>query len=141
MKIADTRPPEAAANYDFESNFGTPPESGITLIDVGGGHGPALETILESHLSLPGRFILQDLPDTINQVASDPSRSPLKFEPDIYDFFTPQPASMRPRWFHLRSVVHDWSDDLALKILGHLRNALADSPNSSILLAELVLPD
>lgn len=89
---------ETQPDYDFTSNLGFAPPSGITIIDVGGGHGHALDTIIKGHPSLPGRFILQDLPGTVEQVKADKSRK-LAFEPMSHDFFTPQPPSMRPTWF------------------------------------------
>ena len=139
MKMADTRPRGTNPDYDFTSNLGTLPASGITIVDIGGGHGHALDTIIKNHPNLPGRLVLQDLPDTIKQIKDDQYRK-ISFEPTVHNFFEPQPPSMQPRWFYLRHILHDWSDDACLKILSNLRGAVTGSTNSSILVQELVLP-
>lgn len=58
------------------------------IVDIGASHGHDLIRFKERHSDLPGRFILQDLPETIHSI-----QNPLPgIEPMIYDFFTPQPV-------------------------------------------------
>ncbi len=140
MKLNDVRSRGEQPDYDFTSNLSSLPASGIVLIDVGGGHGHALDTIINDHPTLSGRFILQDLPGPVEQVKADKSRK-ITFEPMSHDFFTPQPPSLLPRWYYLRHVLHDWADDACIQILKHLREAISNSPGSTILIRELVLPD
>lgn len=63
-------------------------ESGATfMVDVGGGPGQEIARFKEKHPELPGRFILQDLPLTLERI----ERLPDGVEVMEYDFFTPQP--------------------------------------------------
>lgn len=58
------------------------------IVDIGASHGHDLVRFKERVNDLPGRFILQDLPETINSIPN-----PLPgIELMIYDFFTPQPV-------------------------------------------------
>lgn len=63
-------------------------EPGATLmVDVGGGPGQEIARFKEKYPELPGRFILQDLPLTLERV----EKLPDGVEAMEYDFFTPQP--------------------------------------------------
>lgn len=58
------------------------------MVDIGASHGHDLVRFKERYNDLPGRSILQDLPETIDSI-----QNPLPgIEPMIYDFFTPQPV-------------------------------------------------
>lgn len=59
----------------------------VLIVDIGGSHGHDLIRLKENHPNLAGRFVLQDLPETVNSI---PSPFP-EIEPMIHDFFTPQP--------------------------------------------------
>lgn len=59
----------------------------VMLVDVGGGFGHEVQAIKEKHPALPGRFILQDLPDTIKQARLVPGMQAMQ-----HDFLTPQPV-------------------------------------------------
>lgn len=60
----------------------------VLIVDIGASHGHDLVRFKERHNDLSGRFILQDLPETIDSI-----KIPLPgIEPMIYDFFTPQPV-------------------------------------------------
>jgi hypothetical protein len=55
----------------------------------------------------------------------------------VHDFFTPQPlkdASV----FLLRYILHDWPDELVVKILGHLRAAA--TPTTKLVIIEKIVP-
>ena len=69
----------------------------VLLVDVGSSHGHETVDFQKQHPHLQGRFILQDLPETIKGI-----RTPLgSIETMPYDFFTPQPVRGRllPRVF------------------------------------------
>jgi SAM-dependent methyltransferase len=117
-----------AAAYDF---------SGIgALMDVGGGHGYLLATILKANPSLRGvlyetaevsagakaRFAAEGLADRC-QIASG-------------DFFTTVPAGADA--CILKSVIHDWDDPHATTILQNCHKAVG--PGGRVLLAEMVVP-
>ena len=60
----------------------------VLIVDVGGSHGHDLLRFKEQFPSLPGRSILQDLPETINGLGSGLSG----IEPMAYNFYNPQPV-------------------------------------------------
>lgn len=75
--------------FPFEERVGRGFERGdgsVMLIDVGGGRGHEVEAIKNKHPNLPGRFLLQDLPNTIKQALPVPG-----MEAVAHDFFTEQP--------------------------------------------------
>lgn len=62
-------------------------DDAVLIVDIGGGLGHVIEAILDKYPGLAGRYILQDLPDTIKQIISPRTG----IEPMVHDFFTPQP--------------------------------------------------
>ena len=117
-----------AAAYDF---------SGIvTLMDVGGGHGYLLATILKANPPMHG--ILCDTPEVVEGAKSRIASLGLSDRCRIVggDFFAPIPA--RADACILKSVIHDWDDQHATKILQNCRQAL--NPGGRVLLAEMVIP-
>ena len=59
----------------------------VLIVDIGASHGHDLISFKARHNELPGRCILQDLPETINSIPKPLSG----IETMVYDFFTPQP--------------------------------------------------
>ncbi|QDS72572.1 hypothetical protein FKW77_000844 [Venturia effusa] len=132
---AETQPPYPmfgnAAGLDLKAD-------GVTLVDVGGGAGQAIGNIRKTYPNIPGRFILQDLPKSIESLA--PGRSEeLGFEPMVHSFFEPQPIK-GGKYYHLRRVLHDWNDEACLKILEPTKAAM-DPNYSRLLIHDFVLPD
>lgn len=109
-------------------------DGAVMLVDVGGARGHEVKAIKKKHPSLPGRFLLQDLPDTIEQALPVPG-----METVVHDFFTPQPIK-GARAYYLRNVLHDWPDNHCQLILSQLASAMTPG-YSKILLNELVLPN
>ena len=60
----------------------------VLLVDVAGGRGHDLNDFRARHLKIPGRLILEDLPEVLSQI--DPEWRE-DIETVAYDFFTPQP--------------------------------------------------
>ena len=58
----------------------------VMMVDVGGARGHEVQAVKAKYPSLPGRFVLQDLPETIRGALEVPG-----MEKMVYDFFTPQP--------------------------------------------------
>ena len=75
-------------------------EGAVMLVDVGGGRGHEVEAIKKKHPSLPGRFVLQDMPATIEQALPVPG-----MEAVAHDFFTEQPIKGQ-------KLIHYSSDSL-----------------------------
>lgn len=93
MSIQENFPPEMTPAYPFAAGFDgikTDPEA-VTFVDVGGGRGQAIKSVKKAYPGVPGRFIVQDLPFTIEKL----DQSELQkegFEAMPHDFFKPQPV-------------------------------------------------
>jgi len=118
-----------AAGYDFSVY--------PTIVDIGGGHGPLLATILAAAPDSHG--VLYDLTQV---VASAPS---LLRKHNVADrvrieagsFFDSVPSGGDA--YVLKNIMHDWPDEKAVQILRNVRTAAG--PHATVLLIELVIPD
>ena len=77
----DFYPFEERITRDFKQCDGA-----VMLVDVGGARGHEIAAIKKKHPSLPGRFVLQDMPNTIKQALPVPG-----MEAVAHDFLTEQP--------------------------------------------------
>ncbi|KAJ5541027.1 hypothetical protein N7494_006103 [Penicillium frequentans] len=109
--------------------------SAALMVDVGGGPGQELARFKERYPHLPGRFVLQDLPITLNRI----EKLPEGIEAMNYDFFTPQPVK-GSRLYFLRDVLHNWSDAKSAQILSRIVEAM-DPEYSTLIIDDYVLPD
>lgn len=107
------------------------------IVDVAGGHGRLLAAILASAPNAQG--VLFDLPDVVAEAA------PLLQKLDVAQrvrlvegsFFNDVPSGADA--YVLKHIVHDWSDDAALKILRNVRRAAR--AEAALLLVETVIPE
>ncbi|XP_002962074.2 caffeic acid 3-O-methyltransferase [Selaginella moellendorffii] len=100
-----------------------------TIVDVGGGVGVALRDILAAHPSIQ-HAINFDLPHVI---ARAPELAGVKHVAgDMFDEI-PQGDT-----FLIKLVLHDWSDDDCLKILGNCHKSLAS--HGKLVIVDAVLP-
>lgn len=107
------------------------------VVDVGGGHGAISMALARATTHL--RFIVQDLPIVAAQGAkSVPTELKGRLSFMAHDFFTPQPVQGACIYF-LRTVLHNWSDAYASRILAALLPALCDG--SRIVVYEYLPPD
>jgi SAM-dependent methyltransferase len=115
--------------YDF-SSFGT-------VVDLGGGTGTLLTTILQSNAR--SRGILFDLPETLSQARRQVEACGLTERCDVVagDFFKEVPLNHDV--YMLAHVLHDWTDTQALPLLRNCRKAVP--PHGRLLIVESVLPD
>ncbi|MBO0722409.1 MAG: methyltransferase [Blastocatellia bacterium] len=114
--------------YDF---------SGIgKIIDIGGGHGSLLTTILQGFPNLTG--ILFDSPHVAESARQTIAAAGLADRCEILggDFFQSVPAGGDV--YLMKSIIHDWNDERAVTILKNCRRAMANS--SRLLLIEMILP-
>ena len=103
-------------SYDF---------SGIgVLVDVGGGEGALLAAILAANPSLRG--ILFDQPHVVGSVGALLERVGVADRCEIVggSFFEAVPAGADA--YLLKSVIHDWDDDVTIEILRSCRAAMDD---------------
>ncbi|PYH88929.1 O-methyl transferase B [Aspergillus ellipticus CBS 707.79] len=105
----------------------------ILFVDVGGGAGHQCQRFRERFPDLPGRMVLQDLPQVIQGARSIPG-----VENMGYNIFTPQPLK-NAKFYYMRGVLHDFPDAKCKEILANLVAAMG--PDSAILIDEMVLPD
>ncbi|KAI7543217.1 hypothetical protein KC331_g7521 [Hortaea werneckii] len=107
----------------------------VLLVDVGGGKGHDVASFRENFPDLPGRLILQDLPQTFASLQERPDG----IEIMEHDFFKEQPVK-GARLYFLRSIMHDWADDKCVQILKQLAAAL-DPEHSRIIIDDFVVAD
>ncbi|HZN55005.1 MAG TPA: methyltransferase [Candidatus Polarisedimenticolaceae bacterium] len=126
--IHGAEPPAVAAAYDF-SKIGT-------LVDVGGGTGNLITTILRAHPHLKG--ILYDLPHVVEEARANVERAGVadRCKRIGGSFFESVPAGGDA--YILSHVIHDWDEAKCLTILKHCRTAMG--PKGTLLLVEMVLP-
>jgi hypothetical protein len=121
-------PPAVAAAYDF-SSLGK-------IVDVGGATGHMISTILARHPKPQG--VLFDLPHVVADapalLASRGMTSRVSIEAG--SFFEAVPAGADA--YILSHIIHDWSEEKCLTILGNCRKAMKAS--SRLLIVEMVLP-
>ncbi|KAJ5144350.1 OmtB [Penicillium atrosanguineum] len=124
----------------FQSLMSAPPRGrlGVTaeqalFVDVGGNIGHQSARLRARYPDLPGRIIVQDLPETISVA---PAVDGLELM--AHNFFEPQPI-IGAKAYYLRTVLHDWDDETSLKILAQLVPAM--NSESLILIDDMALPD
>ncbi len=114
--------------YDFTSAH--------TVVDVGGAFGELLATILEAHPHVRG--VLFDLPYVIADAQPAIAARGLTDRCELVggDFFEMVPPGADVHV--LKQILHDWSDDEAIRLLRQCRDALA--PGGKLLIVEMVVP-
>jgi SAM-dependent methyltransferase len=116
-----------AAGYDF---------TGIrTLVDVAGGKGHILAAVLAGNPGMKG--VLFDLEHVLPGAQEALAEFAGRCDFVSGDFFARVPAGADA--YLLGSVIHNWDDDDAVRILGNTRKAMA--PDGRVLLLEMVLPE
>jgi len=117
------------AAYDF-SRFGT-------LVDVGGGQGALLASILAANPGLRG--VLFDIPPVIESARARIAEAGLaeRCAPVAGDFFAAVPAGGDA--YVLKWVIHDWDDERSIAILRNSHRAMAR--DGRLLLIERVVPE
>lgn len=103
------------------------------LLDIGGGFGQQAAAFKSQVPYASGRIVVQDIASTLTHA---PSIEGIEFQE--HDFFTPQPIK-GAKFYYLRHILHDWTDEDSIRILQNLIPAL--SSESRIVIDEVVLPD
>ncbi|KAF2166409.1 hypothetical protein M409DRAFT_54760 [Zasmidium cellare ATCC 36951] len=110
------------------------------VVDIGGSSGHASIALARSYPEL--RLIVQDLPKVIEtsvaQASSleDSVKSRVTFQG--HSFFEPQPVKDADLYL-LRMILHDWPNDEAKTILGHIRQAM--KPTARLVIMDTALPE
>jgi hypothetical protein len=111
--------------YDF-SGFGT-------VVDVGGGLGTLLESILQATVNTLG--VLFDMPHVIASARNTVAQT-ARYEFKEGDFLDAVPSGSDA--YVLKKVIHDWDNDRARSILRNCRRAISSA--GRLLLIEPVIP-
>jgi ubiquinone/menaquinone biosynthesis C-methylase UbiE len=125
----------AAANeailslYDF-SQFNK-------VIDIGGGHGGLITSILKKNPHLKG--VLFDAPQVIEGARARLEANGVadRCETVAGDFFKAVPAGGDA--YVMKWIIHDWDDEKAITILKNLRGQM--QPNGRLIVVETVVPE
>ena len=153
MEEHQTNLPHWLDVFDFAAEIGPGLQDGDTaFVDIGGSIGQQCEALTKRYPDLPGRVILQDLPDVIENAIPVPSmekvaynylkEQPVKGELHLFQhpdttLLTHHPGA---RVYYLRQILHNNHDDTCIQILQSTLPAM--NPDTSILVIDdKVLPD
>lgn len=115
--------------YDF---------SGINkLVDVGGGHGLLLASVLSKYLNMEG--VLYDAPAVVRGAAEVLAAHGVAGRCGTVggDFLRSVPAGGDA--YIMKHIIHDWSDEECVTILGHCHAGMA--AGGKVLIVEMVVPE
>jgi hypothetical protein len=121
--------PAALEAYDF---------SGIeVLVDVAGGHGAVLTSILQKYPNMRG--ILMDVDHVIAGARPKIEAMGLRgrCEAVVGDFFKAVPEGGDA--YIMKHIIHDWDDERASVILKNIHKALKGNPAGKVILLEAVI--
>jgi predicted O-methyltransferase YrrM len=106
------------------------------IVDVGGGRGILLATLLTEHPEMRG--VLVDLPHVVADAHGALKQAGLHDRCEVVagDFFDAVPEGGDA--YVLSWILHDWDDERATTILANCRRAMRD--DSRLLLVEVILP-
>jgi hypothetical protein len=103
------------------------------IVDIGGGHGGPLKTILqEAEGGWGAQCILQDRPDVLAQV-NLPGVTNME-----HDFFTTQPVK-NAHIYLFRRIMHDFYEPVCVQILKQVVPAMG--PKSRLLIGDFLVPE
>ena len=107
------------------------------LIDIGGGHGFLLASILAKNDNLKG--VLYDTPAIVADAEKLLKEHGVtqKCETVGGDFFSSEPAG--GDGYIMKHIIHDWNDEQCITILENCRKAMADG--GKVLVVEMVVPE
>ncbi len=109
-----------------------------TLVDVGGGHGSLVATILEANPKLKG--VLFDQPSVIAGAEKDQHVTATgvaeRCTLESGDFFASVPKGGDA--YIMKYILHDWDDERSVKILANCRAVM--NPKGRVLVVDNVIP-
>ena len=126
--ISTTEAQATVDAYDFK---------GIrTLMDVAGGHGLLLATVLRRHKAMRG--VLFDLPHVAAGAAATFARTGVssRVHTESGDFFKELPSGADA--IIMKHILHDWDDESATRILQACHRSLG--PRGKVLIVDTVVP-
>ncbi len=126
--FSNKQDPAIVAGYDFSSI--------CNLVEIAGGRGTLVSSILKANLTMNG--VLFDLPHVIEDARPLIETLGLQERCQLVagDFFESVPTGGDA--YLLRYIIHDWDDERAIAILKNCYQAM--QPNGRLLLVEMVIP-
>lgn len=128
------------------------------FVDIDGGFGHQCLAFRAKYPKLPGRMVLQDIPQTLEHVPPiegvevmvqnffEPQaikgESKLPWNPRLVSFPSPYRSAddiLGAKFYYLRNILHDYPDDKCIAILRNLASAMDE--DSRILIDDMVLPN
>lgn len=125
MNLSELFDQELATAFDFSSIE--------TVVDVGGGRGSFLLTLLQTHQHLHGTLL--DLEATISSASPELREPQMEQRATLLagNFFESIPAAAD--LYILKQILHTWNDEQATLLLQSCRKAMR--PDSQLLIAEM----
>jgi hypothetical protein len=147
FEYLSTRPADAAMFSDLMVGFHGPETAAVaaaydfadvkTLVDVGGATGNMVTTILALNPGMRG--VIYDLPhneaNAVALLAEREMTERVTFMPGSFFESIPEGGDA----YLMSHIIHDWSEEECLTILGNCRKAMG--PKSKLLIVEMVLPE
>ncbi|WP_339727441.1 methyltransferase [uncultured Gimesia sp.] len=120
---------EILESYDFSEMK--------TLLDIGGGNGSNISSILQKYPEMKG--ILFDLPHVVERAQAHIKQAGLSDRCDLIEgsFFASVPEGADA--YFMRHIIHDWDDEKSLTILRQCHAAMPK--NSKLLVVESIIPE
>ena len=108
-----------------------------TLVDVGGGHGSVLASILQKYPAMNG--VLFDLDHVLHSAGAYLHAAGVSERCKRVggDFFRSVPPGGDA--YIMKNIIHDWDDEKCVTILRNVKTALDGQPRGKVLLLEFVL--
>ena len=108
-----------------------------TLIDIGGGHGFLLASILEKYPRVKG--VLYDTPAVITEAKKllEEHGVSERCERVGGNFFESVPAEGDA--YIMKHIIHEWNDEQCITILKNCRSAMKE--NGKVLIVEMIVPE
>jgi hypothetical protein len=107
------------------------------LVDVGGGHGFLLASVLHKYSTLEG--VLYDTPATVAEAEKLLNAQGVadRVETVGGNFFESVPKGADA--YMMKHIIHDWNDEQCISILQNCRNAMNEG--GKVLVVEMILPE
>ena len=115
----------------YPIDLSTSPGSAF-FVDIGGGKGHMCAELKQRYPDLPGRVVVQEIPETIKSIPPDQP-----FEAMVHDYYTEQ-SVQGAKYYYFRNIMHNLTDEDCQKVLSQTKSAM--SPHSKILVDEIVVP-
>ena len=107
------------------------------IVDVGGGHGTLLASILQRYPTLRG--VLFELPQVAAGAGPRFEAAAVQDRVEVVSGDFLQNVAVSADAYIMKRIIHDWDDDRAARILSNCRAALA--PGGRVLVVECVVDD